>query len=162
MTIEQTADTPQETPLTLAEKVAELARLRSNLACGREVIAEKRALFEASMTTLYALERDGAKIIAALEASIKAEAVAVYGLTQDKHPAPGVTVQDKTALVYDEAAALGWVKVNAPFLVVESLDRRGFDPLVKAGKVPANVARVEAAPTAVISTKLDELYTAKE
>ena len=139
----------------LAQQVRLLAQERVRIAAAqaainslREEIAKTelgQALAKQEVT-LAALRSDAT----VLDACIRSLAVEEYNKTGSKSPAPGIGIRVTKRLEYDEDVALEWARTNAPVLVVESLDKKGFEKLA-----PAEIVTVEECPTATIAKELN-------
>lgn len=71
---------------------------------------------------------------AALETADKAlRERALYTYTQTGNKSlPGAKVRVSTVYVYDESKAIAWARSNAPALIVETVNKKGFEALVAA------------------------------
>lgn len=81
------------------------------------------------------------------EELLRSEVVDFYRRTGEKQAGSGLSVRVKTSLKYAADIALGWAKINAPFLVVETIDKKKFEQIADG----LEFVRTEETPSAVIS-----------
>lgn len=138
----------------------ELERNLNELAKAREsaeaVKLAKREMIENVQQSddfmkLDTLDREGSALIAELESSIRAAALALH---ENSCELPArVTVKNFTVVtITDEAAAREWCMTN--FRPALKLDTKTFEKAAKDGTVPADLATVTKEARAQIATKL--------
>lgn len=138
----------------------ELERNLNELAKAREtaeaVKLAKREMIENvqksdDFMNLDTLDREGSALIAELESSIRAAALALHGNSCEL-PAR-VTVKNFTVVtITDEGKAREWCLTN--FRPALKLDTKTFEKAAKDGTVPADLATVTKEARAQIATKL--------
>lgn len=94
--------------------------------------------------------------VADCEKQVRNAALIEYRSSGNKAPTDGVSVKIYKVLHYDPDVALAWVKENIPSLVVESLDKKGFE---KVSTTLGGPVVVEEDPRVSIARDLSALVT---
>lgn len=136
----------------LLTRVQELAALRNVAEQRKAALAAEREGFERQFADVIAAANEAAAAVATAERDVRALAEAEYKETQEKRPAPGIVVQERNSLVYDDDAAFAWAKETGMALTPESLDRKAFEKIAKATAIPFVAVVVE--PKITIATDL--------
>ena len=89
------------------------------------------------------------------EATLRELALVAYRLTGDKHPAPGVDIREGEELIFEEAKALEWAKINSPAMVKVSLNVPLFKKLAK--ELKPNFVTFKPTYQATIATDLEKI-----
>ena len=87
------------------------------------------------------------------ENALREALIANYNETGVKTFDSDLSVRVTETVKYSTETALNWAKINAPFLVQEVLDKKGFDPIAKAQKF--DFVEIECKVSSVISKRLD-------
>jgi hypothetical protein len=144
----------------IAENVARLRLAREELArVDDQIKAFEKAFYSAApvaAAVAAAVEdaKDLASHIETLEATIKTDAVALYGECADTKPAPGVLVKILTELRYNRDAADRWTKEKALFRIPECLDEKAFEKFAKASPELVPFVSLVSVPKATITKEL--------
>lgn len=110
--------------------VAQLHRYREDFAIVDAVLKAQREAFEREHADIL---RQHDRLAGALEAAtqcVREAALEAFGRTDNKHPAPGLTVREHQRLQYDEHEALQWCGHDLPAAIVRhapALDRKVFE-----------------------------------
>jgi hypothetical protein len=132
MTTPPIADTP-----TLLDHVRRVAELREGLATQQVHLKLVQQEFDFAHAGLIAGVALRAAVLATAEADLRAAALERFSATEDKHPAPGVTIRVQTRVTYDRDQALAWAKAKG---VALTLDAKAFEGLAKHDRsLPASV-----------------------
>jgi len=100
--------------------------------------------------------REHKAIVSDFETQVRNAALIEYRSSGNKAPTDGVSVKIYKVLHYDPDVALAWVKENIPSLVVESLDKKGFE---KVSTTLGGPVVVEEDPRVSIARDLSALVT---
>lgn len=72
------------------------------------------------------------------DALVRQEMMDYYLTTGDKKPTPGIEVQLRKKLVYDQRTVIEWLEVNAPKLIERKV-AKGFDKVAETLGAPVTV-----------------------
>ena len=122
------------------------------------------AEYDAKLKTLRdEFEADNADLIDAFKRSkltnevaedaLREVLIANYVLTNDKTFDKDLSVRVTTCVKFPTQEALDWCKTNAPFLVKEVLDTKGFEPIAKSNADKFDFVQIEEKVTAVFAKK---------
>ena len=139
----------QETP-TLREYVVRVAELREGLATLQLEVKAAQQAFALAHADLLSDVAIRAAAVTTAEAELRAVALERFSATEDKAPAPGVSIRIQKRIQYDREQALAWAKAKfyAPWStsigvaagVALTLDTKAFEGLAKHDRtVPAQV-----------------------
>jgi hypothetical protein len=134
-----------------------LARLRREQA---ELLAAAEAAEATAMATpeyaafkvAQAKLRTKSEEVRESEVALRDLALITYEETDDKRPAPGITIKEFCRLRYDPAMALEWCKTYAKAFVKEILDAKSFEKV--AGNLIGAPVTVEREARAYIDADL--------
>ena len=119
---------------TLRKQVEALAVARDEAVLAESQVTEAYAVWlmerGAALNTakLKAKER-----VAALEAEVRAAALAEYEATKEKRPCPGIEIKMNRVVGYDPGKALTWAIEHSMALIPVQLDERIYRSLVLEG-----------------------------
>ena len=157
--VSPTVDQESPTPMlaALRERLQKLADLRRQHTETKASLAALRETFEADHQASITLEERLRDQVAAEDAAVREIAASHYRATKEKQPVPGVAIQIKTTLNYDDVKALDWARENGAALL---LDRKGFEAIAKAMPLPF-VTKAET-PAVSIARDLDAVLGGAE
>lgn len=118
----------------------------------RAAIAKLEVEFTATNSELIKAQEEERARVLSLEKTLRSTIVTVYEANPDggKQLGDGLSVQVRSRYEYGEGDAMAWAKTNAPVLIVHSIDRKGFEAMLKGmQKLPAFV-RISSTTVAVI------------
>jgi len=139
----------------LEESVRYLATLRADLDKLEAEVKDREAELTASLewqdrAEAMARRDQMRKVVGDVTLNVRAEAVGAYGIFQDKHPHPAITIKVSQAAKYDPGQALDYCIKNLPAALDLNADR--FEAAAKSLNLPL-VKWVEVA-TATIARDL--------
>lgn len=157
-----TEPTTTSPPAPLEVKVAHVAKLRRTLGALTGRLADAQAAFDAAHELEKTEIADMQAALTAAEADVRTLAGLEYERTQNKAPAPGVTVKLFTAIEYDRAKVIDWAKAHMPMLVqqVEQLDDKTFKSFVKGNPAACPLAVISETPKVQLATDLETALAA--
>lgn len=155
----------QET--TLEERRARLAALNAAAIEIAVLLEEKQADLDAQIAALRAkwqaenaetieIAKDALQRAEDEEEALRAAIVAEYWRRRGEDPnaskqiGDGMSVQVRTRFQFDLEAATRWAKVNAPILVIETVDERAFANYLKTARELPEFVEVAESISAVI------------
>lgn len=157
--------TLEEQRVALRESLHRLARARQDHALKAAVLAGLREAFEDEHRGEILAMREARACLELRDAEVRESALRVYAGTQEKRPAPGVEIVDKTAVVYEDGPALAWALEHR---VAVALDRKAFEAVARpllggesAGDL-ADVAALKSEPAVRIAAELDRVLAVAE
>lgn len=118
----------------------------------RSAIAKLDADFGAANAELIKARDEERARAESLEKTLRSAIVAAYDRNPEggKHLGDGLSVQVRSKYEYREDEALTWAKTNAAVLIVESVDRKGFEAMLKGMKKLPPFVRISESTVAVI------------
>lgn len=141
----------------LREMVQRLADARRERAAAAAVMAKHRTestlLFEKDFAEPLAREEAAYRAVNSAEQALRGFALAYYGLTRDKAPAPGVEIAIGVDYVIDLPAALAWAEKTGTALIPASVDLKAMKKIAKATPLPF-ATRIET-PAVRVASDLD-------
>lgn len=125
---------PAETPSpTLMESLAnDVLEARLHKEAQDVTVNELRAAWEAAHEPELTAQRMARAAVVEAEEALRAAAIALHGINQDKHPGPGVEIKTYATLDYSFEDALAWAKKSDMAL---TLDRSAFEQIAKATRI---------------------------
>ena len=140
--------------ILLRRQVERIAELRDLLFADSSVLKMKQDAFLLNNAELLRRVETMRQDLADAEKALRTAAEEHYQATDEKHPAPGVSIRLVTAIAYDATTALAWAKGKG---IALALDTKAFEALAKHDKsVPATVTQV---PKATLATDLHAALT---
>ena len=140
----------------LIEQLVRVKLLRRSRALAKALVDVPKKALEEQLKDKVAELRELDTTLSAEEATRRALVLDAFAKNPDeKKPAPGVAVQVKEVLEYDEAAAFEWAKATGMALIPQSLDRSAFEKIAKVTDLPFVVKK--EVPAATIATDLDKV-----
>ena len=137
---------------TLREQVEALAIARDEAVLAESRVTEAyNAWFMEMGEGLNKAKLQAKERVTALEAEIRAAALAEYEVTKEKRPCPGVEIKMNKAVGFSPEKAIEWAKLHRMALVPESLNEKEYHNLVLNGHAPGVVTE---APVATIARNL--------
>ena len=117
-----------------------------------EVLKDKRAEFEASITELtHQFDTAQAERLSS-ELTLRGLTLAVYQESGETKPGPGVAIQMRVGLVYNLITAYKWALEHK---IALTLDKKAFEAIVKApGSADIPFVSRNEVPTPTIATNL--------
>ena len=137
---------------TIQSSVREVAEARRELAVSANLLAERKAAFDAENKELLDLIAIQRQAVEKWEGVLREQALFHYEETGDKAPCDGVQVKIFTKYVYDPDKALEWAQAHKIALVPESLDKKAFEKI--AAVQPIEFVEKKEEPQAQIASKL--------
>ncbi len=129
---------PAELTVTdqIRELIAKVALQREEAQQRRALIASKREAFETSIEHDTAALKALQLAVDANEETLRLMAVAHYGATEERKPAPGVEVVITKRVDIDRDAGLKWATDHGLFLIPASLDVKAVEKAAKVTPLP--------------------------
>tara|TARA_Y100000310_G_scaffold252774_1_gene259498 strand:+ start:184 stop:651 length:468 start_codon:yes stop_codon:yes gene_type:complete len=140
MTTEQIAQNIEH-PLTA--KLRHIGELRKAAALIKSGLNAALALFEESHKGTREAYNAAVAALTEAEEALRTDAVIHFRETGDKHPVPGVGVNDVTTVEYEPLLALEWAIDKKMAL---SLNRPEFEKLAKASTTPPDFVVIRKEP----------------
>lgn len=118
----------------------------------RAAIAKLDEEFGKANAELIKAKDEEAARAASLEQSLRSAVVAAYDANPDngKQLGDGLSVQVRTKYEYGEADAVKWARENAPVMIVNAIDKKAFEAMIKGMKTMPDFVRVTTSTVAVI------------
>lgn len=140
----------------LITELRQLAKLRGELARAQEAWQKRLdALRETNADLLEAIDQIEGDVDQQ-DDHVRELARYAYEATGDKHPAPGVTVAEKTTIEYDEDRAYEWASEKDLFIQPQQLDRKAFEKFARENPEQVDFVVLGTEPQPRISRSLDE------
>jgi hypothetical protein len=140
-----------EHPLT--GKLRALGQLRKTAAGYKECLDRAQADLDATMKDVRKHYMDGVGEVSELDRELRLDAVWWFNQNGDKHPIPGVDIDEPVKVKYEAVDALAWAKDSGQAL---ALNRTEFERLMKALDAPPEWCFVGKLPRASIAGDIEE------
>ena len=129
------------TPIEEKLRTLAVAELLQAQAATRLTVAKEAALATPEAQTYQTLldaQKTLTEAVSMADADVRREMMVYFQVTGDKKPTPGIEVQLRKKIVFDQDVVMDWLAVNAPTLIVHKI-ASGFEKVAVQLGAPVTV-----------------------